>query len=171
MLHMPIVGLRDQARRLAESGQRVSVLWQHPDTLVFIARGREYRSEFHINPSDETMYMISGEMRLHYRTPDGREGVAVVPEGSLIYTPAGTPHSPRFPPDAFVLISERKRREGEIDRFHWHCAKCDALLHEETFIVRDYAEDPVSKAYQRFFGNEGLRTCKKCGEVMPAPKP
>jgi 3-hydroxyanthranilate 3,4-dioxygenase len=169
MLHMPIVGLLDQARRLAESGQRVSVLWQHPDTLVFIARGREYRSEFHINPSDETMYMIRGEMRLHYRTPDGQEEVAVVPEGSLIYTPAGTPHSPRFAPDAFALISERKRREGEIDRFHWHCAKCDALLHEETFIVRDYAEDPVSKAYQRFFGNEGFRTCKKCGEVMPAP--
>ena len=169
MLHMPIVGLLDQARRLAESGQRVSVLWQHPDTLVFIARGRDYRSEFHINPSDETMYMIRGEMRLHYRTPDGQEEVAVVPEGSLIYTPAGTPHSPRFAPDAFALISERKRREGEIDRFHWHCAKCDALLHEETFIVRDYAEDPVSKAYQRFFGNEGFRTCKKCGEVMPAP--
>jgi 3-hydroxyanthranilate 3,4-dioxygenase len=171
MLHMPIVGLLDQARRLAESGQRVSVLWQHPDTLVFIARGREYRSEFHINPSDETMYMIRGEMRLHYRTPDGQEEIAVVPEGSLIYTPAGTPHSPRFAPDAFALISERKRREGEIDRFHWHCAKCDTLLHEETFAVRDYAEDPVSKAYQRFFGNEGLRTCKKCGEVMPAPKP
>jgi 3-hydroxyanthranilate 3,4-dioxygenase len=171
MLHMPIVGLLDQARRLAESGQRVSVLWQHPDTLVFIARGREYRSEFHINPSDETMYMIRGEMRLHYRTPDRQEEVAVVPEGSLIYTPAGTPHSPRFPPDAFALISERKRREGEIDRFHWHCTKCDALLHEETFIVQDYAEDPVSKAYQRFFGNESLRTCKKCGEVMPVPKP
>ena len=169
MLTMPIVGLLDQARRLAESGQRVSVLWQHPDTLVFIARGREYRSEFHINPSDETMYMIRGEMRLHYRTPEGREEVAVIPEGSLIYTPAGTPHSPRFSPDAFALISERKRREGEVDRFHWYCEKCDALLHEETFIVRDYAADPVSKAYQRFFGNEGFRTCKQCGEVMPAP--
>jgi 3-hydroxyanthranilate 3,4-dioxygenase len=169
MLTMPIVGLLDQARRLAESGQRVSVLWQHPDTLVFIARGREYRSEFHINPSDETMYMIRGEMRLHYRTPEGREEVAVIPEGSLIYTPAGTPHSPRFSPDAFALISERKRREGEVDRFHWYCEKCDALLHEETFIVRDYAADPVSKAYQRFFGNEAFRTCKQCGEVMPAP--
>jgi 3-hydroxyanthranilate 3,4-dioxygenase len=169
MLNMPIVGLLDQARRLGDSGERVHVLWQHPDTLVFIARGREYRSEFHINPSDETMYMIKGEMRLHYRTPEGPEEVAVIPEGALIYTPAGTPHSPRFPPDAFALISERKRREGEVDRFHWYCEKCDTLLHEETFIVRDYAEDPVSKAYQRFFGNERFRTCKKCGEVMPAP--
>jgi 3-hydroxyanthranilate 3,4-dioxygenase len=168
MFSMPIVSLLDEARRLAERGQRVSVLWQQADSLVFVARGREYRSEFHINPSDETMHMIKGEMRLHYRTPEGKEEIAIIPEGSLIYTPAGVPHSPRFPPDAFALISERKRREGEIDRFHWYCPECDGFLHEESFVVRDYAEDPVSKAYQRFFGSEEFRTCKKCGDVMPA---
>ena len=167
MFQMPIVGLLDEAYRLAERGQRVSVLWQKADSLVFIARGRAYCSEFHINPSDETMYMIKGEMNLHYRTPEGKEEVAIISEGSLIYTPAGTPHSPRFPPDAFALISERQRREGEVDRFQWYCRQCDFLLHEERFIVRDYAEDPVSKAYQCFFGNENFRTCKKCGDVMP----
>jgi 3-hydroxyanthranilate 3,4-dioxygenase len=151
MLQMTVVSLADQGRQLAETGKHVRVLWQHPDTLVFVARGRDYRSEFHINPSDETMYMIKGNMRLHYRTADGKEEVAVIAEGSIIYTPAGMPHSPRFPPDAFALISERKRREGEIDRFHWYCPKCDVLLHEETFVVRDYAEDPVSNAYRRFF--------------------
>jgi len=137
--------------------------------LAFVARGREYRSEFHINPSEEVMYMIKGEMRLHYRTPDGKEEVAVIPEGSAIHTPAGIAHSPRFPPDAFALILERKRRDGEIDRFQWFCPKCDALLHEETFVVSDYAQDPVSEAYKRFFDSKEFRTCKKCGEVMPAP--
>src|SRR5262245_26851429 len=107
MLQMPIINLLEQARRLIDSGKRVSVLWQHDDTLAFIARGREYRSEFHINPSDETMQMIKGEMRLHYRTPDGKEEITVITEGALIYTPAGTPHSPRSAPDAFALISER----------------------------------------------------------------
>jgi 3-hydroxyanthranilate 3,4-dioxygenase len=169
MLSMPIVSLLDEGRKLAETGRHVSVLWQADDSLVFVARGRQYRSEFHINPSDETMHMLKGEMRLHYRTPEGKEEVALVPEGSIIYTPAGTPHSPRFAPDAFALISERKRRQGEIDRFHWYCRKCDAFLHEETFIVRDYSEDPVSKAYQRFFDSEALRTCKHCGDIMPAP--
>jgi 3-hydroxyanthranilate 3,4-dioxygenase len=170
MLSMPIVDLLEQGRKLTQTGSRVSVLWQHADTLVFLARGREYRSEFHINPSDETMQMIKGEMRLHYRTPDDKEAVTVIPEGAIIYTPAGTPHSPRFSPDAFALISERKRREGEIDRFYWYCAKCDGLLHEESFVVRDYADDPVSKAYQRFFDSEEFRTCKKCGEIMPVPE-
>lgn len=168
MLRMPIVNLLEHARELSRSGRRVSVLWQEPDSLVFVARGREYRSEFHINPGEEVMYMIKGEMRLHYRTPEGKEEIAVIPEGSVIHTPAGVPHSPRFPPDAFALILERKRRDREVDRFHWYCPKCDAFLHEETFVVRDYGDDPVSKAYQRFFGNERFRTCKKCGEVMPA---
>jgi 3-hydroxyanthranilate 3,4-dioxygenase len=169
MFSMPIVDLAAEGRKLTETGRRVSVLWQHADTLVFLARGREYRSEFHINPSDETMQMVKGEMRLHYRTHEGREEIALIPQGAIIYTPAGTPHSPRFPPDAFALISERKRRDGEIDRFHWYCGKCDTLLHEERFVVEDYALDPVSKAYKRFFDTEEFRTCKKCGEVMPAP--
>ena len=166
---MPIVNLAEICRDLTQSSRRVRVLWQHDDTLAFVARGREYRSEFHINPSDETMHMIKGEMRLHYRTPEGIEEVAVIAEGAMIYTPAGTPHSPRFAPDAFALISERKRRPGEIDRFHWYCSKCDNLLHEEQFIVNDYAEDPVSKAYKRFFVSVEFRTCKKCSDVMPAP--
>jgi 3-hydroxyanthranilate 3,4-dioxygenase len=101
--------------------------------------------------------------------PDGKEDVAVIAEGAMIYTPAGTPHSPRFPSDAFALISERKRRPGEIDKFHWYCPKCDTLLHEEQFVVDDYAKDPVSKAYQKFFDSLEFRTCKKCDEVMPAP--
>ena len=169
MSQMPIVNLPDQSRQLAQSGKQVSVLWQEPESLAFVARGRDYRSEFHINPSDEVMYMIKGTMHLHSRNLEGREEVSILPEGSVIYMPAGTPHSPRFPSDAFALILERKRHEGEIDRFHWFCPKCDAFLHEETFIVRDYGEDPVSKAYQRFFGNEKFRTCNKCGEVMPVP--
>jgi 3-hydroxyanthranilate 3,4-dioxygenase len=113
MFSMPIVSLLDEARRLAERGQRVSVLWQQTESLVFIARGREYRSEFHINPSDKTMYMIKGEMHLHYRAPEGKEEIAVIREGSLIYTPAGVPHSPRFQTRRFCAdlgAKEARRR-------------------------------------------------------------
>jgi 3-hydroxyanthranilate 3,4-dioxygenase len=166
---MPIANLAEISKTLADTGKRVSVLWQEPESLAFVARGREYRSEFHINPSDEVMYMIKGEMRLHYRTPEGKEEVAILPEGSAIYTPSGVPHSPRFPPDAFLLVMERKRREGETDRFQWFCPKCDNFLHEEAFVVADYRADPVSQAYKRFFDSEEFRTCKKCSHVMPAP--
>jgi 3-hydroxyanthranilate 3,4-dioxygenase len=169
MLPMPIADLHAIAEELASTGRRVKVLWQEEESLAFVARGREYRSEFHIDPCDEVMYMIKGEMNLHFRTPEGKEEIAVLTEGSTIYTAAGIPHSPRFPPDAFLLVIERKRREGEIDRFQWFCPDCDNFLHEEQFVVSDYATDPVSKAYQNFFDSVESRTCDACGTIMPAP--
>ena len=52
MKPMPTADLHAVADELAASGQRVKVLWQEPGSLAFVARGREYRSEFHIDPSD-----------------------------------------------------------------------------------------------------------------------
>ena len=167
MYQMPIVGLQERMQMLGDTGAYVSVLWQQPESLVFVARGRPYRSEFHINPSDEMMLMLKGEMRLHYRTPEGKEEVAVIPEGAAIHTPAGIPHSPRFAPDAYALIQERARRAGEDDQFQWYCPRCDHLLHTEVFNVSDYGKDPVSQAYRNFFDSEEHRTCKGCGHVMP----
>ena len=169
MRPMPIEQLEAVSRHIVESGKVVSVLWQEPESLAFVARGRSYRSEFHINPSDEVMYMIKGEMNLHYLKPDGSEDIAVLKEGAIIHTPGGVPHSPRFPPDAFLLVIERQRKPGEIDRFQWYCPECRAFLHEEEFVVDDYAKDPVSKAYASFFDSEQFRTCKSCGHVMPRP--
>ncbi len=85
MLPMPIGDLNAIADELAETGGRVRVLWQRPESLAFVARGREYRSEFHIDPVDEVMYMIKGEMDLHYRLEDGKEDVVVLKEGCSIY--------------------------------------------------------------------------------------
>ena len=169
MKAMPIVDLPAVTRELAESGKRVKVLWQEPESLAFVARGREYRSEFHVNASDEVTFMIKGTMHLHYRTPEGKEDVLVIPEGATNFMPGGTPHSPRFPPDAFAMILERGRRAGEIDRFQWFCPACDTFLHEEAAVVSDYRSDPVSKAYQRFFDDKAARTCRSCGTIMPKP--
>ena len=169
MLPMPIADLEEIGLQLQKSGKVVHVLWQRPESLAFVARGRDYRSEFHINPSDEVMYMIKGEMRLFYRTPEGKEDMTLLKQGQMIYTAGGIPHSPRFPSTALLLVIERKRVAGEIDRFHWFCPKCDAFLHEEQFVVADYTVDPVSLAYKRFFDSEEFRTCKGCGHTMPAP--
>ena len=102
MLPMPIGDLNAIAAELTETGERVRVLWQRPESLAFVARGREYRSEFHIDPVDEVMYMIKGEMNLHYRIENGKEDVVVLKEGCSIYTAAGIPHSPRLPPPRWV---------------------------------------------------------------------
>ena len=169
MDEMKAVNLGDVMTTIKGSGRPNTVLWQEDDTLAFVARGRDYRSEFHVDPVDEVMYMIKGDMNLHYRTPDGQEKVAVVKEGHIVYCPAGTPHSPRFSPEAFVLVLERKRRAGEDDAFTWFCARCGAQLHQSVKHVADYREDPVSRAYDEFYGSEQNRTCSRCAHVTPRP--
>tara|TARA_B100000686_G_C16787668_1_gene976354 strand:- start:2008 stop:2520 length:513 start_codon:yes stop_codon:yes gene_type:complete len=167
MLPMPISNHKKICEELSQTKKHVKVLWQTADTLMFIARGRAYRSEFHINPSDETMTMLKGNMKLHFRKPEGGEGIAVLREGETIYTAAGIPHSPRFPENAFLLVGERKRRMGENDVFQWFCPSCDNLIHKESFLVDDYTKDPVSRAYDNFFDSLDARTCIDCGEIHP----
>jgi len=169
MDEMRAVSFRQVMSDIRSSTRPNTVLWQAPDSIAFVARGREHRSEFHSDPSDEVMYMIKGDMNLHYRTPDGEEKVALIREGEIIYCPAGVPHSPRFSPDSFVLVLERKRRPEERDRFTWFCEQCGAQLYESIKHVADYREDPVSRAYEVFYGTESHRTCAKCGHVTPRP--
>jgi 3-hydroxyanthranilate 3,4-dioxygenase len=151
------------------SPKPVSILWQTPDSVAFVARGREGRSEFHIDPSDEVMLMIKGDMALHYLTAEGEEKIAEVRQGEIIHCPAGTPHSPRFAPDSYVLVLERKRRPEEDDQFLWYCAGCRAPLYRAVRHVTDYRDDPVSRVYEEFYGTETNRTCTKCGVVTSAP--
>ena len=169
MSELHAVNLGAVTDAITSSTKPVSILWQERDTLAFVARGREHRSEFHVDPCDEVMYMISGDMDLHYRTPEGDDRVAVVRQGEIIYCPAGTPHSPRFSPDAFVLVLERQRRPEEDDRFYWFCESCGAELYESVKHVADYNADPVSRVYEEFYGSEEHRTCAKCGHVTPRP--
>jgi 3-hydroxyanthranilate 3,4-dioxygenase len=169
MLPMPNVELEKIMRHLIETGKRTHQLWLTPESLAFVARGREYRSEFHLNPSYEIQYSLKGDLNLHYRTPEGEEKIAFVPEGSCLFQPPLVPHSPRFATDSFQLVVELARVPGEIDRFHWFCPSCDNFLHEETYTVDDYRADPVSRAYDNFFNSVEFRTCKRCGTVMPAP--
>jgi 3-hydroxyanthranilate 3,4-dioxygenase len=147
----------------------VNILWQQPDTIAFVARGREHRSEFHIDPSDEVMYMLKGKMDLHYLTPEGEHKVAVLNEGDIIHCPAGTPHSPRFAPDAFLLVLERKRKTDEQDRFLWFCENCNTKLYETSKHVPDYREDPVSRVYEEFYSDRSRLTCPNCGHEVPHP--
>jgi 3-hydroxyanthranilate 3,4-dioxygenase len=112
---------------------------------------------------------LKGDMNLHYIDAAGVEKVVVIREGEIIYCPAGTPHSPRFPRDAFVLVLERKRRAGERDKFSWFCEKCRTPLFESVKVVSDYREDPVSRVYEEFYSEDKHRTCGKCGHVTARP--
>jgi 3-hydroxyanthranilate 3,4-dioxygenase len=170
MSEMQAIHLGEIGKSLSGAMKPVRILWQAPDSIAFVARGREHRSEFHVDPSDEVMYVIKGQMDLHYLTPDGEQKIAVVREGEVIYCPAGTPHSPRFAPDAYLFVLERKRHPDEQDRFYWYCERCNAPLYEAVRHVTDYRDDPVSGVYQEFYASEAARTCGACGHVTPDPR-
>lgn len=169
MLNLSSINFAEVMATIKGSTRPVSILWQTDDSVAFVARGRVGRSEFHVDPSDEVMYMVKGDMALHYRTPEGEEKVLTVREGEIMHCPAGTPHSPRFAPDAFVLVMERKRRPEERDRFLWFCPRCGVQLYEADRHVADYREDPVSRVYEEFYGSQVNRTCKQCGQVASRP--
>ena len=166
-LNLSSINVAEVIANIQASPRPVSILWQTADTVAFVARGRVGRSEFHVDPSDEVMYMLKGDMALHYRTPQEEERVLTVREGEIMHCPAGTPHSPRFAPDAFVLVLERQRRADERDRFLWYCPSCGAQLYEAVRHVADYRDDPVSRVYEEFYGSETHRTCLRCGHVAP----
>lgn len=169
MNELKAVNLGQVSELIKQGAKPVSILWQAPDTMAFMARGRSYRSEFHVDPSDEVMIMVKGDADVHYISPEGEHKVAVVKEGEVFRCPAGTPHSPRFSPEAFMLVLERKRQPDEQDRFLWFCEKCRTQLYEIVRHVGDYREDPVSRAYEAFYSAESHRTCTKCGHVAPLP--
>ena len=171
MSELKAVNLEQAMENLKRGPAPVSTLWQAPGTLAFLARGRKQRSEFHVDPSDEVMVMIKGDANVHYIAPEGEHKVALVREGEIFHCPAGTPHSPRFSPDAYMLVLECKRQPGEQDRFMWFCEKCKAKLYEVVKHVGDYREDPVSRAYEEFYSAESHRTCTRCGHVAPRPAP
>jgi 3-hydroxyanthranilate 3,4-dioxygenase len=166
---MKLANLDDVIAALGAAPRPVQVLWQEQDMLAFVARGRAHRSEFHVDPSDEIMQMLKGRMDLHYLTPTGERKVAAIAEGEVLHCPAGTPHSPRFSPDAYLLVIERRRKPGELDRFLWFCERCEAKLFETTREVADYRDDPVSDAYAEFYRSPAHRTCGRCGHVAPKP--
>ena len=101
MDEMKAVDLKQVMSSIRASGRPNTVLWQAPDSIAFVARGREFRSEFHSDPSDEVMYMIKGDMNLHYRTPDGDEKIAVIREGQIVYYPLSHRVSPSGIPTPF----------------------------------------------------------------------
>ncbi len=169
MKELIAVDIDESIRGVRDAGKGRRVLWQDSESIAFLSRGRKLRTDFHVDPSDEVTLQIAGEQRLHYLTPEGEEKVALIRPGQMLLCPGGVPHSPRVTEDAWFIVIERKRRAGEQDRFLWRCAGCSDQVYEVAVEVGDYSQDPVSRVHERFYGDERLRTCKKCGSVVPKP--
>jgi 3-hydroxyanthranilate 3,4-dioxygenase len=97
---------------------------------------------------------------------DGKLVDVPIRQGEMFLLPPRVPHSPQRFADTVGLVVERRRAPDELDGFMWFCPRCGEKLHEEFLHVSDIVTD-LPPVFERFYGNESARTCKRCGNVMP----
>lgn len=163
------IDLKTIVEDVKAEGKGRRVLWQDSESIAFLSSGRKGRKDFHVDPADEVTLQLTGVQHLVYLTPEGEQKEAVIQAGQVLLCPGGVPHSPRLEENSWFIVLERKRRPGEQDRFRWFCDGCGELVYEAVVEVGDYRADPVGQVYRRFFGDETLRACRKCGTVVPEP--
>jgi 3-hydroxyanthranilate 3,4-dioxygenase len=130
--------------------------------------GPNQRKDFHVEEGDEFFFQVQGDITVRIIV-DGKVQDVPVREGDMFLLPAGIPHSPQRPADTVGLVIERKRAEGEQDHLRWFCEKCGELLYDSSFQLVDLGKQ-LKPIIETFYGDESLRTCKKCGTVMQVPQ-
>jgi 3-hydroxyanthranilate 3,4-dioxygenase len=138
------------------------------DFIFQIIKGPNARNDFHIDPWDEIFYQLQGYIFVHLIDGNGQQQRVRIEEGSVFLLPKNVPHSPRRPPGSIGLVVERPRRRGELDGVAWFCENCNHPLHKVEFWCEDI-EVGIKEVIQAFNADEALRTCKRCGTVLPDP--
>ncbi|HLI12740.1 MAG TPA: 3-hydroxyanthranilate 3,4-dioxygenase [Alphaproteobacteria bacterium] len=137
------------------------------DFIFQIIKGPNARNDFHIDPWDEIFYQLHGHIFVHV-IEDGRERRVRIGEGEVFLLPKNVYHSPRRPPGSVGLVIERPRRPEELDGVAWFCPACSNKLHQVDFWCDDI-EKGLREVIGAFNADAALRTCKKCGTVLPDP--
>jgi 3-hydroxyanthranilate 3,4-dioxygenase len=143
-------------------------VYREGDMIVMVVGGPNARRDFHYNEGPEFFYQLEGEMLLRTQQ-DGKIVDYPIKAGEIFLLPAKVPHSPIRFENSIGLVIEQIRNHGETDGLLWFCDSCNTKLYEEYFPLKD-VENDFHAVFQRFLGNEDLRTCKSCGEVMPDNK-
>ena len=134
--------------------------------IVMIVGGPNARKDYHYNETEELFYQLEGQMMVRIQTPEGLQDIKLGP-GDMFLLPAKVPHSPVREAGSVGLVIERKRAgTGMRDGLMWFCEACNHPLHVTKFELLDVEKDFLPR-FKAFFESEALRTCDKCGEVMP----
>ena len=144
-------------------------VFRHSDFIFMIIKGPNQRNDYHVNPYDEIFYQLQGTVEVGLIDEEGHPQTAVINEGEVLLVKGFTPHQPRRPAGTVGLVVERPRARGEHDGILWYCAQCHNKLHELQ-IQCDDIEKHLKEALDLFNDNLELRTCDKCGDVLPDPR-
>ncbi|KAK0657209.1 3-hydroxyanthranilic acid dioxygenase [Cercophora newfieldiana] len=130
---------------------------------VMVVGGPNARTDYHINQTPEWFYQYKGAMML--KVVDGETfRDIIIREGDMFLLPSNTPHNPVRFANTVGIVLEQARPEGSVDRMRWYCGKCKRVVHEAAFHCTDLGTQ-IKGAVEAFKADEGVRTCKECGEV------
>ena len=65
---------------------------------------------------------------------------------------------------------EYQRPQGHNDHVRFYCDGCGEPLLDESFFLVDLGTQ-LKPVIERFYADEKLRTCRKCGTVTQPPAP
>lgn len=159
----------DEHRHLLKPPVMNQVVYKdNDDFIVMVVGGPNKRKDFHYNETEEFFYQLEGDIVVKI-VEEGKVVDVPIKEGEIFLLPARTPHSPRRPENTVGLVMEVKRPQGMLDGFQWYCENCGNKLYEEKMPVTDIVKD-LPGVMEKFYANEELRTCTKCGTVLEPPK-
>lgn len=157
----------DENRHLLKPPVGNKKVFESDEFIVMVVGGPNARKDFHFQDGPEFFYQLEGEAIIH--TIQGGKRVNIpLKAGEIFLLPPKTPHSPERLPNSIGLVIERKRNPGEKDGLLWFCESCDAPLYQEFFELKNIEKD-FPPIFDRFYGSEANRTCKKCGQIMEPP--
>jgi len=143
------------------------VVYPGGDFIVMVVGGPNARKDYHFNEGPEFFHQIEGDMVLRTMSADGPVDVPIR-AGEIYLLPSHVPHSPQRSANSVGLVIEQKRRPEERDGLMWFCEGCNHKLYEEFFELKNVETD-FPPVFDRFFGSDEHRTCRKCGAVMEPP--
>jgi 3-hydroxyanthranilate 3,4-dioxygenase len=155
----------DEHRALLRPPVGNAQIWQDTDFIVTVVGGPNRRTDYHDDPLEEFFYQLKGDMVLRL-LEDGRPRDLPIGEGDIFLLPPHIRHSPQRPAGSIGLVIERQRPPGVIDGFEWYCPNCHALLHRAEVQLHSIVAD-LPPLFERFYGDSGKRTCRRCGTLHP----
>lgn len=157
----------DEHRHLLKPPVGNKCVYMDTEFIVMVVGGPNSRKDYHFDEGEEFFYQIEGDITVKIQE-DGRAVDVPIREGEIFLLPPRVPHNPIRGENTVGLVIERQRREGELDGLIWFCEECNERLYEEYFQLGDITTQ-FQEVFRRFYGDESLRTCKKCRAVMEPP--
>jgi 3-hydroxyanthranilate 3,4-dioxygenase len=157
----------DEHRHLLKPPVGNQQVFKDSDFIVMVVGGPNARKDYHVNPTEEFYYQLEGDITLKV-IEDGVKRDISIREGDIFLLPPLTPHSPQRPAGTIGMVIERQRPKGADDHLRFFCEKCGEILFDPAFYLTDITKQ-LKPIMERFWSDDKLRTCKKCGTVMQPP--